>query len=286
MFEVDAQQDKHSHSSEKQPIPIKRQLWRVLMRRRADGDPGYPFPSWKRNPASMLRDKGVVAFVRRIRLMSMLQLHYALWDSRFELLETVRTSGLLHKQDLAPEDASNLGQASEYAPSPRLVVQWLIDGLKEDLSRFTFMDFGSGRGRVLLAAAERPLQAVRGIEFSSQLHKEAALNISNYPKDRLVCTDVQSVCEDALVYPLPEGDSILYFYNPFGVDLMDKVVRQAVDTAQARNSRLFVIYYNPVHHRALSSETRLKPRPLSFFAQLKLTFFSPYPIRVYEMVSG
>lgn len=281
-----SQQDKHSHQGAEQPIPVLRQLLRILSPRRSDGQPGYPFPSWKRNPASMLRDKGLVAFLRRIRLMNMLRLHYALWDSRFEPLETVPTSGLLHKEDLSPDDASNLGQASEYAPSPRLVVQWLVDGLNVDLSRFTFMDFGSGRGRVLLAAAERPLKAVRGIEFSGQLNQEAVLNISNYPVDRLVCADVQSVCEDALDYPLPEGDCILYFYNPFGADLMDKVVRRAVDTAQARHTRIIVIYYNPVHHNALSGETRLKPRRLSLISRLKLGLFSPYPIRVYEMVRG
>ncbi len=246
----------------------------------------YPYPSWKRNPAAMLRDKGVVAFLRRIRLMLMLRLHYALWDSRFELIETVPTSGKLQKKDLSPDDASNLGQASEYAPSPRLVVQWLVDGLGEDLSGYTFLDFGSGRGRVLLAAAERPFRAARGIEFSGQLHREAVRNISNYPADRLVCPDVQSVCEDALEYPLPEGDCILYFYNPFGVDLMDKVVCRAVDTAHARRSRIIVIYYNPVHHKVVSSKTRLKPRPLSFIPQLKLTLFSPYPVKVYEMTQG
>ena len=250
------------------------------------GRRGYPYPSWKRNAFAMWRDKGFVAFMRRVRLMLMLRLHYALWDSRFERFETVPTIGLLLKKDLSPDVASNLGQASEYAPSPRLVVQWLVDGLQEDLSRFTFLDFGSGRGRVLLAAAERPFKAVRGIEFSGQLHEEAALNISNYPADRLVCADVQSVCEDALEYVLPEGDCILYFYNPFGVELMDKVVRRAMDISQARNSRCIVIYYNSIHHQTLGSQTRLKPKPLSFLARLKLRLFSPYPIRVYEMVGG
>lgn len=283
MFVVGVQQNKHSLPKSNQPTSIWLQLLRIMTLRRAGVMRKYPYPSWKRNPALMLRDKGFAAFARRIRLMLLLRLHYALWDARFEPIETVPTSGKLHKEELSPDDASNLGQASEYAPSPRLVVQWLVDGLGEDLSRFTFIDFGSGRGRVLLAAAERPFRAVRGIEFSGQLHQEARRNIANYPADRLICTDVQPVCEDALKYPLPEGDCVLYFYNPFGVELMDKVVRRAVDTAHKRRSRIIVIYYNPMHHKVLSGEARLKPKPLAFIPQLKLTLFSPYPVRVYEM---
>ncbi|MFQ5625226.1 MAG: hypothetical protein ACE5FM_01055 [Methyloligellaceae bacterium] len=120
---------------------------------------------------SIWREKGFVALLSHAWLVLLLRLHHAFWDRWFEPFEKVATSGFLLKEDLAPVDTSNLDHAREYVPSPRLVVHWLLDGLKEDLSQYSFVDFGSGRGRVLLAAAERPFLAVRGIEFSSKLHE-------------------------------------------------------------------------------------------------------------------
>jgi len=206
-----------------------------------------------------------------------------IWDGRFEALEYVPTGGYLMQQHLDPSDNTNLEGAREYLPSPRLVVSWILDGLGEDCSRFTFVDFGSGRGRVLLAAAEKPFSAVRGVEFSGRLHAEAERNIANYPADRLGCRDVRSVCIDAAEYNLPEGDCILYFFNPFSADLLDRVVSRALDTARSRGTRLILIYYNPVHRAAMAGDRLIRRRPVSLFNRVKLKLLSPYPAEIFEL---
>ena len=233
---------------------------------------------------SFWRKNGFVSLLRFARYVLLKRLHFALWDHRFEPLEKVATRGFVYAEDLAPMNTSHSHQAGDYEPSQRLVVHWLLDGLKEDLSQYSFVDFGSGRGRVLLAAAEKPFLAVRGIELSGKLHEQAESNISNYPAERLHCPDVQSVCGDALEFPLPEGNCILYFYNPFGAELLCKVVRRALDTAQARQSRIIVIFYGSDYHKTLANVTRLKSRPLSFIARLKLSLLSPCSNQVYDLI--
>lgn len=198
-------------------------------------------------------------------------------------METVPTGGYLMQQHLDPSDNTNLESAREYLPSPRLVVSWILDGLGEDYSRFTFVDFGSGRGRVLLAAAEKPFRAVRGVEFSGRLHAEAECNIANYPADRLGCRDVRSVCVDAADYPLPDGDCILYFFNPFSADLLDRVVSCALETALSRGSRVILVYYNPVHSEAIAGQRHLRRRSISLFDRVKLKLLSPYPAVIFEL---
>ena len=49
---------------------------------------------------------------------------------------------------------------------------------------FTFVDFGSGKGRALLMASEFPFPRVTGIEFSPELHAIAQKNIREYRRRR------------------------------------------------------------------------------------------------------
>ena len=49
----------------------------------------------------------------------------------------------------------------------------LRDAPVRDVSGYTFVDLGSGKGRMLFVAAERPFRRVIGVEFSRSLHAEA-----------------------------------------------------------------------------------------------------------------
>jgi hypothetical protein len=51
---------------------------------------------------------------------------------------------------------------------------WPCEKLKIDPRDFTFTDFGSGEGRVLLIAAGLPFRAVVGVEFSAELNEIAS----------------------------------------------------------------------------------------------------------------
>src|SRR5947207_335541 len=46
-------------------------------------------------------------------------------------------------------------------------------------SGYTFVDFGSGKGRMLLLAAEHPFAAVQGVEYNEHLHECAKNNLAN-----------------------------------------------------------------------------------------------------------
>jgi predicted RNA methylase len=58
-----------------------------------------------------------------------------------------------------------------------MLVDALLRNIGEDLHRFSFVDFGSGKGRVLLVASHYPFREVVGVEFSPELQKIAEGNI-------------------------------------------------------------------------------------------------------------
>src|SRR5437016_979449 len=56
--------------------------------------------------------------------------------------------------------------ANPYATTPYGTLQRLFDALPSDLSDYSFIDFGSGKGRVLVIAAGRGFKEVIGVEFA------------------------------------------------------------------------------------------------------------------------
>jgi hypothetical protein len=83
------------------------------------------------------------------------------------------------------------------------------------LQDFTFIDLGSGKGRVLLMASEYPFKRIIGVEFMPELHRTAQKNIACYPNDREQCRQIETVCMDAREFQFPDGPLVVYLFNPF-----------------------------------------------------------------------
>ena len=195
----------------------------------------------------IIRTKGIVSLLSHIELVTKRRLHYWLWDRRYEADERVSTHGYVTEENLDPVGGASTAGSRGYLPTPRLVIKWILEGLNKDYSKYSFVDFGSGRGRVLMSASEYDFRSVLGIEFSQDLHQQAVENIENYPTRNQKCRDIRSICVDAATYELPDEDMIAYFFNPFWEELMEKVVSNIVATSRNRKNRLLIMYYNPVH---------------------------------------
>jgi SAM-dependent methyltransferase len=110
-----------------------------------------------------------------------------------------------------------------------------------------FIDFGSGKGRVLFVAAHYGFHKVIGVELSAKLNQIASRNIAKN-QHRLVCKDVELVTVDAAQYDIPDDVTVAYFYNPFGGHVFSDVVDR-IRASLVRNPRDFrLIYVNPVMH--------------------------------------
>ena len=76
--------------------------------------------------------------------------------------------------------------------------------LDVDHSEFTFVDYGLGKGRVLMLAAEYPFKRIVGVEFSESLDRTARQNLTKLGADAArVTTHVM----DAVDYDPPEDRS-------------------------------------------------------------------------------
>jgi SAM-dependent methyltransferase len=125
-----------------------------------------------------------------------------------------------------------------YEPTRPTVVDEVLDALRIDWPRWTFVDLGSGKGRVLLVAARRPFARVVGIEASARLHQVARANLAAVGP---TVAPVHLFHADVRDAPVPSGPLVLFLYNPFGADVL-------VDVLGRLGARpLLVVYVNPVH---------------------------------------
>jgi SAM-dependent methyltransferase len=111
------------------------------------------------------------------------------------------------------------------------------------LEDFTFVDLGSGKGKVLFLAADYPFARIVGVEYSPELHAVAQENLRRYRSDRQRCRTLETVLADAVTYPLPAGPLICFIFNSFDPPTMRRVMRH-LDREAARREPLYVAYVN------------------------------------------
>jgi SAM-dependent methyltransferase len=139
-----------------------------------------------------------------------------------------------------------------YEPSGWLDLRRILP--RGDVSRDdVFLDYGSGKGRVILQAAQYDFKRVIGVELSPELSRAAARNVEAR-RSSLRCQAVECVVADASEYELPDDVTVAYLYNPFRGDTFSAVVERIVDSLDRAPRRLRVVYRTPLEeHRLLQS---------------------------------
>src|SRR5918996_1296859 len=97
----------------------------------------------------------------------------------FDWQHRVDTCGSSKLADLTIVGENTSHGGPYYASHPKFLFE-LLSSLDIDYPSYTFVDIGSGKGRVLLIASEFPFAEIIGVEFAKELHEIAAQNIRRY----------------------------------------------------------------------------------------------------------
>lgn len=112
------------------------------------------------------------------------------------------------------------------------------------LSSYSFVDIGSGKGKLLLLASLYPFKRVRGIEYATGLHKISEKNISCFRNVNQRCHDIAAILGDALNYKLPPGPVVAMMFNAFDIKTTAKVLTTLIDQRAPGMGACFIIYEN------------------------------------------
>ncbi len=151
----------------------------------------------------------------------------------------VRLVGLTVRSD-------NVLLGSTYVATPVSLLRPVLDGLSLHHPDFTFIDFGSGMGRVVLYAAHFAYKQVIGIEFAEELHAAAEENVraTNDAPERL--SSIRLYCMDVVDFDPPDGNLVCFFFNPFAAPVMEKVIGRLTRSLANDPRECIVIYLHPL----------------------------------------
>ncbi|WP_083089883.1 class I SAM-dependent methyltransferase [Mycobacterium noviomagense] len=121
----------------------------------------------------------------------------------------------------------------------------------------TFLDLGCGKGRALVVASEFPFREVVGVEITPELAKVAQENARVIAQNWPQRPPITVVNGDALDYELPGGKLVIFLYNPFGEDLVTKLLARIESALRTGPSNIWVVYINPVWGNIFDSSPTL-----------------------------
>lgn len=115
-----------------------------------------------------------------------------------------------------------------------------------DVSGYTFIDIGCGKGRPLIIATEFPFDAVLGYDLSGPLVKIANENAAIIARRFPERTPMSAFEANALELELPPGKLVVFLFNPFGASLIAALLRNLENGLAAGTIQdLFVVYDHP-----------------------------------------
>jgi SAM-dependent methyltransferase len=219
----------------------------------------HVWTKWKGKALRSLRTRGLAGtliFAAALAKRILCQRWTLYRDARFDQRFAVDTAGILYLPELQSDP--RFRYSNGYAPTPRSRFRRMMRRLDVDYSKFLFIDFGCGKGRVLVLAAELPFQQIIGIELSSQLIRVAEDNLRSYLGPRR-CHTIQLACTDAGEFPIPGEPAIYYFYDPFQAEMMRKVLENIRRSLAATPRETYVLYFTPKHQHLLDECGFLTP---------------------------
>ena len=154
--------------------------------------------------------------------------HENTWD---KLLQ-IKTAG---------RDETNADQYHHpYEPTPYRVLERLVSSgffSKNDVT----LDYGCGKGRVSFFLSYRTKAFAIGIEYDHRIYEEALKNqkstISKIKPDF-----VQAKAEE---YEVPSPVNRCYFFNPFSVEILHKVMARILESYYENPREIFLFFYYP-----------------------------------------
>jgi hypothetical protein len=134
---------------------------------------------------------------------------------------------------------------SPYQPTESSLFHQMMNTLNIDFREFTFIDLGSGKGRVLMMAADYPFRRIVGVELLPELCRAAQENLSQYKSNSQRCFILETICADARQFTFPLEPTVLYLFNPLPEEGLVQLMANLERSLRQQPRPLYVLYHNP-----------------------------------------
>lgn len=157
----------------------------------------------------------------------------------YDRLLAVKTKNIGMNSDLSEK-------YNPYEATPYSILHALFNEYKLEETD-VFVDFGSGKGRLLFYVHNLFGSSVTGIEMDQYLYKKTVKNKQKYLQKIKRKNDFITVercyAED---YDVKAIENKFYFFNPFSVTIFAKVINNIIKSVEVNKRDVDVILYYPI----------------------------------------
>ena len=147
---------------------------------------------------------------------------------------------LLQIKTTGRDDSNSDQYRYPYEPTPYDVLERLTNSgmiRKKDV----VLDYGCGKGRVDFFLSYQTRAKTIGIEYDERIYQAAIEN----QKNAISGARTEFVLMRAEEYEVPEEVNVCYFFNPFSIELLRKVMARIVESYYATPREMTLFFYYP-----------------------------------------
>lgn len=147
---------------------------------------------------------------------------------------------LLQIKTTGRDDSNSDQYRYPYEPTPYSVLERLANsGLIR--KKALVLDYGCGKGRVDFFLSYQTRAKTIGIEYDERIYQAAVEN----QKNAVSGARTEFVLARAEEYEVPDEVTVCYFFNPFSIELLRKVMARIVESYYACPRKITLCFYYP-----------------------------------------
>lgn len=165
------------------------------------------------------------------------------YEGKYEKQLGINTHSIvnLDKLTLAGEESE---QNHHYQGASYYILFSIFNKLPIETKQFPFIDYGCGKGRALFVAEQCGFTKLIGVDIAKELIDNGNENKKAYLLKNKE-SQITFLFEDATKYAIPIDAQVFYFFNPFGEDILEKVILNIKNSIKNNPRKIYCIYLNP-----------------------------------------
>ena len=177
------------------------------------------------------------------------------YEGKYEKQLGINTHSIvnLNKLTLAGENSQ---QNHHYQGASYYILFSIFEKLPIETKNLPLIDYGCGKGRALFVAEQCGFTNLIGVDIAKELIDDANSNKAVYVRKNSQ-SKIDFLFEDATKYLIPDNAQVFYFFNPFGEEVLQKVIDNIKESVKQHPRKLYCIYLNP-KYKAVFEENGFK----------------------------
>ena len=185
-----------------------------------------------------IRKEGLGGAVRK--------LHRRLLEYFYDIQNKTDTSGRTTLEHLTIKQGS-LKDSVHYNPAQVSHLRKLFTIMGPHLPASpSLVDFGCGKGRVLLVASEFEFLQIKGIELTTELSEIARRNCEIYKSRHKTNANFEVIEHDATTYKILPTENVFFMFNPFHAPIVQKVMENLEKSLAHHPRKILIAYLHPL----------------------------------------